>query len=159
MVNAHIYQLTMDAREKRGTGATAPIAKCPRLAMLVVDDHRAVRVRLKSMLEETFSGALVRQAKDARQLMELTRTQPWDVVLLDISLPDRSGLDVLPEIKRERPETRVLIVSNHPEEQYGAASLRAGASGYVTKEKAPEQLADAIKKVLSGGTYFSHAGN
>jgi two-component system invasion response regulator UvrY len=133
------------------------MAKTSKLTMLIVDDHRAVRVRLKAMLEEAFPEALVREAKDARQLIKLARAQPWDVVLLDISLPDRSGLDVLPEIKREHPETRVLIVSQHPEEQYGAASLRAGASGYVTKEKAPEQLADAIRTVLSGRTYFAFA--
>jgi two-component system invasion response regulator UvrY len=149
----------MVRKVKRERDSTARMAKTSKLTMLVVDDHRAVRVRLKLLLEEAFPGALVRQAKDVRQLMKLTRSQPWDVVLLDISLPDRSGLDVLPEIKREHPETRVLIVSNHPEEQYGAASLRAGASGYVTKGKAPEQLADAIRTVLSGRTYFAPAGH
>ena len=149
----------MAQKVKRARDSAARMAKTSKLTMLIVDDHRTVRVRLKALLEEAFPGALVREAKDARGLMKLTRAQPWDVVLLDISLPDRSGLDVLPEIKREQPKTRVLIVSQHAEEQYGAASLRAGASGYVTKEKAPERLANAIRTVLSGRTYFASAGH
>lgn len=134
---------------------TAPQAGKP--TILIAEDHPVVRIRLKGMVQDAFPGAVIGQAENARQALELTRSKPWDVVLLDISMPDRTGLDVLPEIKREQPDTRVLMVSSHPEDEYGAPSFEAGASGYVAKGKVPEKLVDAIHRVLSGGSYFSYA--
>lgn len=127
--------------------------------ILIGDDHRALRTRLKGILEEAFPDAVIGEAEGARQVLERAHREPWDVVLLDLSMPDGNGLDILPEIKRTHPEMRVLIVSNHSEEQFGAPSLRAGASGYVAKVDLSEQLVDAVRDVLSGGSHFRDPRN
>jgi two-component system invasion response regulator UvrY len=123
--------------------------------ILIVDDHPVVRKGLKQILEAEFDPANIGEAEDSRQALELVRSQPWDVVILDISIPPRSGLDILGEIKAERPKLPVLILSIHPEDQYAVRALRAGASGYLTKECAPKELVNAVGMILKGGKYIS----
>jgi two-component system invasion response regulator UvrY len=123
--------------------------------ILIVDDHPVVRKGLKQILEAEFDPANIGEAEDSRQALELVRSQPWDVVILDISIPPRSGLDILGEIKAGRPKLPVLILSIHPEDQYAVRALRAGASGYLTKECAPKELVKAVGMILKGGKYIS----
>jgi two-component system, NarL family, invasion response regulator UvrY len=101
--------------------------------------------------------SVVGEAADGQELLTKLRTCSADVILLDISMPGRSGLDVLKQIKAKWPKTRLLVLSLHPEDQYAMRVLRAGASGYLTKESASDQLITAIRKVASGGKYISNA--
>jgi DNA-binding NarL/FixJ family response regulator len=95
------------------------------------------------------------EAKDAQQVLARVQSDHWDLVILDLSMPGRSGLDVLRDIKGMRPKLPILVLSMHPEDQYGKRILKAGASGYMNKESAPEELIKAIRKVLAGGRYVS----
>jgi len=124
---------------------------------LIVDDHAIVRRGLRELLSDEFHGAAFGEASDARQAMEQLRKREWDVALLDIALPGKSGLDLLKELKAEWPKLPVLVVSAHPEDQFAVRALKAGAGGYMTKESAPEELAKAIRKILAGGRYVSPA--
>jgi len=123
--------------------------------ILIADDHPIVRRGLKQILTEEHDMAPVGEAHDSQEALELVRKESWDIVVLDITLPGRGGLDVLKEIKQERPKLPVLILSMHPEDQYGVRALKAGASGYMTKETAPDHLIAAIRKITSGGKYVS----
>jgi two-component system, NarL family, invasion response regulator UvrY len=123
--------------------------------ILIADDHPIVRRGLKQILTEERDMAPVGEAHDSQEALELVRKESWDIVVLDITLPGRGGLDVLKEIKQERPKLPVLILSMHPEDQYGVRALKAGASGYMTKETAPDHLIAAIRKITSGGKYVS----
>jgi DNA-binding NarL/FixJ family response regulator len=125
------------------------------LKILVADDHPIVRQGLKQILASEPDVIAVGEAENAQKMLELARKQHWDVIVLDITMPGRSGLDVLKELRHERPKLPVLVLSAHPEDQYAVRVLRAGAAGYMTKEKAPEELIGAIKKVLRGGKYVS----
>lgn len=125
------------------------------LNILIADDHAVVRRGLKAILADEFTEVSFGEAENAPQVLSLVRRQPWDIVVLDISLPGRSGLEVLKEIKHEYPKLPVLILSMHPEEQFAIRTLKAGAAGYLTKENAPEQLVQAVRKVLAGGKYVS----
>ena len=127
------------------------------MRVLIVDDHAIVRRGLRELLSDEFHGALFGEASDARQALELLRKKEWDVALLDIALPGKSGLEVLKELKAEWPRLPVLVVSAHPEDQFAVRALKAGAGGYMTKESAPEELANAVRKVLAGGRYVSPA--
>jgi two-component system, NarL family, invasion response regulator UvrY len=124
---------------------------------LIVDDHAIVREGLKKILAESPDIEVVSEAVDGIQAASIVCSQPLDVVVLDISLPGRSGLETLKIIKDEYPKLPVLMLSIYPEEQYAVRSLKAGASGYLTKESAPNQLVIAIRKVASGGNYVSAA--
>ena len=95
------------------------------------------------------------EAKTAAETVEFVRRQHWDVVILDISMPGKSGLDILDDIKRLRPRTPVLLLTMHPEEQYARRALKAGAAGYLTKDSVPDELTTAIKKIVGGGRYIS----
>ena len=95
------------------------------------------------------------EAQNSQEVFELIRKQDWDIVVLDITMPGRGGLDVLKEVKHERPKLPVLMLSVHPEDQYAVRALKAGAAGYMTKESAPEELVRAIRKILRGGKYVS----
>jgi two-component system invasion response regulator UvrY len=125
------------------------------IRVLIVDDHAIVRRGLRELLSDEFHGASFGEASDARQALEELRGNKWDVALLDIALPGKSGLDLLKELKAEWPKLPVLVVSAHPEDQFAVRVLKAGAGGYMTKESAPEELAKAIRKILAGGRYVS----
>ncbi len=125
------------------------------LKILIVDDHAIVRQGLKQVLSEEFESATLGEASTAQGMLDAFQEQEWDAVVLDINLPDRSGLEVLKEMKGLRPALPVLMLSIHPEEQYAVRALRTGASGYLTKESAPEELVAAMRKVMGGGKYVS----
>lgn len=125
------------------------------MRVLIVDDHAVVREGIKRIVAGIDEGVVVGEAADATEACRLVRDGAWDLVLLDISLPGRTGLDLLGQLRREHPKLPVLVLSMYPEDQYAARVLRAGASGYLTKESAPEQLATAIEAVTSGGRYVS----
>lgn len=123
----------------------------------MADDHAVVRHGLKQILTDEFKRASFGEARNAAEALDLVWKQDWDVVVLDITMPGRSGLDALREIRKSKPRLPVLVLSMHPENQFAVRVLKAGASGYMTKESAPEQLVDAVKKVLGGGRYVSAA--
>jgi len=126
-----------------------------RLRVLIVDDHPIVRQGLKQTLADAADVGEIGEAADGPQALDLVRQREWDAVVLDIGLPGRGGLDVLKDIKRERPRLPVLILSMHAEDQYAIRVLRAGAAGYLTKETATEKLLDAIRKITAGGRFIS----
>ena len=127
------------------------------MRILIVDDHAIVRRGLRELLSNEFHGAAFGEASDAQQALEQLRKKEWDVALLDIALPGKSGLDLLKELKSEWPKLPVLILSAHPEDQFAVRALKAGAGGYMTKESAPEELAKALRKIMAGGRYVSPA--
>ena len=125
------------------------------IRVLIADDHAVVRRGLKQIVIEEFDAAEVGEAKDASEVLELARKQDWDVVVLDITMPHKSGLQVLKELKHEHPRLPVLVLSIYPEDQYAVRVLKSGAAGYMTKESAPDQLVSAIRKVINGRKYVS----
>ncbi len=125
------------------------------IKVLVADDHTLVRKGLKQILLETKDIEVVDEASDGKETIKKVNKKDYDLVLLDISLPGRSGIDVLKQLKCSNPSLPVLILSMHPEEQYAVRSLRAGAAGYLTKESAPNELIAAIRKVAKGGKYIT----
>ena len=128
------------------------------IRVLIADDHSILRKGLKEILVRDLSeGVECGEAKDAQEVLGQVRSRTWDLVILDITMPGRSGLDVLRDLKREQPKLPVLVLSMHPEHQYGKRVLKAGASGYMNKESAPEELIKAIRKVIAGGRYVSPA--
>ena len=127
------------------------------MRILLADDHAVVRHGLKQILTDAFKRATYGEARNAQEALDLIWKQDWDVVVLDITMPGRSGLDVLREIKKSKPRLPVLVLSMHPENQFAVRVLKSGASGYMTKESAPDELVGAVKKVLAGGRYVSNA--
>ena len=127
------------------------------MRILIADDHPIFRAGLKETLAKDPSVESIGEADDGHKTLEVARKTRWDVVVLDIMMPGKDGLEVLQELRRERPELPVLILSAHPEDQMALRLLKAGAAGYVTKEKAPEVLLTAIRKVVSGGKYISES--
>lgn len=125
------------------------------LKILIADDHPVFRLGLKQIIQEAPDLAVTAEATNGQEALLKARTGHYDVVVLDITMPIRNGVDVLSHLKAERPTLPVLILSMHPEEQYAVRALRAGASGYLTKESAPEELVAAIRKVSKGGKYVS----
>ena len=125
------------------------------IKVLIADDHTLVRKGLKQILLDSKDIKQVDEAKDGKEALNKVNKKNYDLVILDISLPGRSGIDVLKQLKCSKPDMPVLMLSMHPEEQYAVRSLRAGAAGYMTKESAPAELIDAIKKVASGGKYIT----
>jgi DNA-binding NarL/FixJ family response regulator len=125
------------------------------LKVFVVDDHPVVREGVKGILSGIPDIVVAGEAPDANQALRQTCEGDYDLVLLDISMPGAGGLEVLKQLKSERPDLAVLMLSMYPEEQYAIRSLKAGASGYLTKESAPQELITAIRKVCSGGKYVS----
>jgi len=119
---------------------------------LIVDDHAVVRRGLRDILQDEFPGVRVGEAREA---LDLIWGKDWDVVILDISMPGRGGLEVLKTVRRNSPALPVLVLSVHPEELYAVRVLKAGAAGYITKDKAPVALARAVRRVLSGRKYIS----
>jgi len=127
------------------------------MRILITDDHAVVRQGLKLILADHFKKAVFGEARNATEALARVWKEKWDVVVLDITMRGRNGLEVLKEIKREHPKLPVLILSMHPEDQFAVRLLKAGAAGYLTKESAGEELVGAIKKVVSGGRYISPA--
>jgi DNA-binding NarL/FixJ family response regulator len=125
------------------------------IKILIADDHTIVREGLKQILAETPDLLVADEAEDGQELLNKVSKKDYDVILLDISMPGRSGLDILKQLKSERPNLSVLILSMYSEEQYAMRAIRAGASGYMTKESAPEELINAIRKVSQGRKYVS----
>lgn len=125
------------------------------IKILVVDDHAIVREGLKQIISGISDIRVGGEASNANQALKLTREAEYDLVLLDIAMPGTSGLDLLKQLKSEKPGLPVLMLSIYPEEQYAVRTLRAGASGYLTKESAPVELIAAIRKVNNGGKYVS----
>jgi DNA-binding NarL/FixJ family response regulator len=127
------------------------------IRVLIADDHAILRRGLKEILVRELKEVVCGEAEDAQQVLDRVRKQQWDLVTLDLSMPGRSGLDVIRELKFLRPKLPILVLTMHPEDQYGKRVLKAGASGYMNKEAAPEELIKAIRKVLAGGRYLSPA--
>lgn len=123
--------------------------------VLLVDDHAVVRRGVRDILTEALGNVAFGEAGRPSEALEKLQHDPWDVVILDISLPGRGGVEALRDIKRLRPKIPVLVLSMHAEEHYALRALRAGAAGYVNKEGAAEELAGAVRKVLMGGTHVS----
>jgi DNA-binding NarL/FixJ family response regulator len=125
------------------------------IRILVADDHIVVRRGLKMILLEGFPGAHIEEVGDAEDLIKQVMKAEWDVVISDLSMPGRSGLDALIQIKPMRPNLPILILSIHPEEQYAIRVLKAGASGYLSKDMAPDELVNAVQKVMLGKKYIT----
>jgi DNA-binding NarL/FixJ family response regulator len=126
-----------------------------KIHVLIADDHAIVRQGLKQILSETEDLVVAGEADDGVEALQLARSCQWDAFLLDVSMPNRNGIDTLKQLKKEFPKLPVLILSMHPEEQYAIRALKAGASGYLTKQSAPEQLVTAIRQVARGKKYVS----
>ena len=127
------------------------------IRILIADDHPILRRGLKDILSSELPGAICGEAGNAQEALSQVQSQKWDLAILDVTMPGRSGLDVLRDVKGLRPDLPVLVLSMHPEDQLGKRVLKAGASGYMNKESAPEELIKAVRKVLAGGTYVSPA--
>jgi len=125
------------------------------IRILVADDHAVVRQGVKQILAEVKDITVKDEAQNGTETLKKVAEQDFDVVLLDISMPGRSGLEVLEDIKARYPKLPVLILSMHPEEQYAVRALKAGASGYLTKASAPQELIGAIRKAAGGGKYVT----
>jgi DNA-binding NarL/FixJ family response regulator len=125
------------------------------IRILMADDHAIVRRGLKQILEAEPRLATVAEAENAMDVLKMVRESAWDLVILDINLPGRSGLDVLTELHNNFPNLPVLILSMYSEDQYALRVLRAGASGFLNKQSAPEELIKAIKRIHGGGKYIS----
>jgi two-component system invasion response regulator UvrY len=127
------------------------------MRILITDDHALIRMGLKQLLQVGISRAVIGEASNAAEALQQISEQPWDVVILDITMPGRSGVDILRDIKMLRPKLPVLILTASSEDQFAIRVLKVGAAGFVRKEMAPTELITAIKKVLSGGKYISQS--
>jgi len=127
------------------------------IRIVIVDDHAIVRRGLKQILGDSPDMAVVAECADGRELLRLLESEKFDLVLMDVSMPGRNGIDLLKQVKGMMPDLSVMILTMHPEEQYAVRAFKSGASGYITKESAPDELVKAIRKVSSGGLYVSSA--
>ena len=125
------------------------------LRILIADDHTVVRKGLRQILLEEFPSAEITETADAATLFMKVLREEWDVVITDISMPDKSGLEVLQQIRRDHPRLPVLILSAHSEDQYAIRALKAGANGYLCKDSASEELVTAIRRILLGKKYIT----
>jgi DNA-binding NarL/FixJ family response regulator len=123
--------------------------------ILIADDHALFRAGLRQFLVQLLPGETFAEAASGNETMTCLQQQAWDLLMLDINMPDRSGLDILRYVRAGHPETKVLVLSAYPERQYALSVLRAGASGYVAKDAAPEELLKAVRTVLQGRRYVS----
>lgn len=124
------------------------------ISILVVDDHALIRKGLKQLLDDTEDIRVTGEAETGLQALQMAHDNRYDLILLDIALPDKNGIDVLKQLKQEQPDIKVIVLSMYPEDQYGVRSLKAGASGYLNKQSAPDQLIGAIQQVISGKKYI-----
>jgi DNA-binding NarL/FixJ family response regulator len=125
------------------------------IRVVLADDHTILREGLRQLLESADDLEVVAEAADGHEVMARLRSESFDVLVLDMSMPGRSGIDLIKQVKAEKPRLRVLVLSMHEEQQYAVRAIRAGASGYVTKDSAGTQLLAAIRKVAAGGAYLS----
>ena len=125
------------------------------IRILLADDHAVVRQGVKQILADAFSQATFGEAQNAHEMLELVAKERWDIAVLDLTMPGGNGLEALKQIKHDHPHLPVLVLSMYPEDQYAVRTIRAGAAGYLNKESAPEELVQAIRKVLHGGEYIS----
>jgi len=125
------------------------------IRVLIADDHPIVTRGLKQILADTRDLVVGGEANNGTQVLQLVRAQRWDVVVLDLNMPEPSGVDLIKELKKEKPQLPILILSMYPEDQFAVRVLKAGAAGYMTKDAAPENLVAAIRKVYAGGKYVS----
>jgi two-component system, NarL family, invasion response regulator UvrY len=126
-----------------------------KLQILLADDHRMFREGLKKVLSESSAFVVAGEAGNAQDALQKVRTSDFDLVILDISMPGMDGIDVLKQIKQMKPHLHVLILSMHPEDQYAFRAIKGGASGYLTKDKATDELIEAIRRIASGRRYIS----
>jgi DNA-binding NarL/FixJ family response regulator len=125
------------------------------IRLVVADDHTIVREGLKQLLAAAGDIDVVGEASDGGQVLECVRALEFDLLLLDMSMPGRSGIELIRQVRSEKPKLRILILSMHEESQYAVRAIRAGAAGYLTKESASRQLVEAIRKVAGGGAFIS----
>ncbi|HQR03720.1 MAG: response regulator transcription factor [Proteobacteria bacterium] len=126
-----------------------------KILVLIADDHAIVRQGLKQILSDTEDMVVAGEADDGAAALHLARSQSWDVFLLDVTMPNRNGIDTLKQLKKEYPRQPVLILSMHPEEHYAVRAIKSGAAGYLTKQSAPELLVTAIRQVAAGRRFIS----
>ncbi len=122
---------------------------------LVADDHSVVRMGVRRILAEHFPGAVITEVSNGQAVLEAARTGTWDVLILDIGMPGRNGMEIVPELRRLAPDMRTLVLTMHAEEQFALRLLKTGVAGYITKERAPEELVQAVRKIMAGGRYVS----
>lgn len=127
------------------------------MKILICDDHKIVRDGLRQILQQLDGVTFIGEARDGKEALSILLKGVFDIMLLDISLPDKNGLEVLQSVKAKWPSTNVLMLSMHPQEQYAIRALKLGASGYLTKDTASEELLLAVKRVSAGGKYISQS--
>ncbi len=142
--------------EQPSNDSTAPSASRP-LRILIADDHAVVRDGLKQLLADRYANAVFGEAGNTQDALEALDNADWDVMLLDLTMPGRGGMDVLSQARDIQPRTKILVLTMHPADQYALRVLKAGAVGYLTKESASEEVVAAIEKVLAGGRYVTAA--
>jgi DNA-binding NarL/FixJ family response regulator len=142
--------------EQPSNDSTAPAAGRP-LRILIADDHAVVRDGLKQLLADRYANAVFGEAGNTQDALEALDNADWDVMLLDLTMPGRGGMDVLSQARNIQPRTKILVLTMHPADQYALRVLKAGAVGYLTKESASEEVVAAIEKVLAGGRYVTAA--
>lgn len=125
------------------------------IKVMLADDHAVVRKGIRQILSDSFIDASFGEAQNIHELRELIHSSIWDILILDLAMPDGSGIEILKQIKQELPNLPVLVMSIYPEDQYALRTIRAGAAGYLTKESAPEEMVAAVQKILAGGEYIS----
>lgn len=125
------------------------------IRVLLADDHAIVRAGLKELLEDTGDIEVAGEATNGQDVMAQIRARDFDVAVLDMTMPGRSGIELIKLVKDEKPKLRILVLTMHSEEQYAVRALKAGASGYLTKEAAADQLVAAIRRIAAGGAYVS----
>lgn len=125
------------------------------IRILLADDHSVVRQGIKQIISQAYPQATFGEASNLNELHDLIHKESWEVVILDLAFPDGNGLEILKQIKKDYSNLPVLILSMYPEDQYAIRTIRAGASGYLSKESAPEELVEAMQKILAGGEYIS----
>jgi two-component system invasion response regulator UvrY len=127
------------------------------VTILIADDHAIVRDGLKQILTRTGDVLVGGEARDGHDVMRLLREREWDLLLMDMSMPGRNGIELIKQVKAEKPKLPILVLSMHQEHQYAVRAIRAGASGYLNKDSAAELLVSAIRKVVEGGVFISES--
>jgi len=127
------------------------------IRILITDDHTLIREGFKKILNREIDMSVIGEACNAAETMEMIRTLEFDVLVLDISMPGRTGLEIIQDIKKEAPDSKILILSMHPEQRFAMRALKSGADGYITKESVADELVNAIRKIVTGRKFISQA--